>query len=288
MSDPNSANDAQESAKPLADPTVGELLRHPEVRNYQVAALAALVVLFGMLMGRGIMLGGALTAIIGVAGIFLRWIAAPVFVIILTTYFALFPSGVPEFGYSDPFMMSRQHFRLEDMILTAAVLVYVASQYRLFGVLTQSVPSEDRRSNLKRAAIRRPPSAIPAREIVPMFLAIGMVVVVGQAAWWCLSTVRIVAGDGFSLVIPNVFAYRQSPQAGRFSPAGSRFVLLAGMVFFPAVLAMVVFAYRRYRALPPLEAKQILQDTQWRENYREFSRIETWRTWAQRRQNRRK
>lgn len=262
-------------------PSVAEvraLLRHPEVRNYQVAALAALVFIFGILFGRGSELGGLLTATFGVAGVFLRWTAAPLFVIILAMYFLVFPGGFPELGSSNPFAM-RSVFQIEDVILTMALLVYIASQYRLFGLLMESVPTEGRLGQ-PESPVRRPPSAIPEREIAPLFLAVFAAVIAGQVAWWVISSIRVDTSGGFSFSF--VEAYRSRSQPGQFSAPWSRFILFIGMIGFTATFAAVFFSVKRYRAMTALEARMVLQDVEWTENHRELSRLETWRMWAKR------
>lgn len=260
-------------------------LRHPEVRNYLVAALASLALLFGILFGRGSDLGALVVLLFGAAGLFFRWTAAPVLVVMLGMYFTLFPAGLPQLGYGDPWGLRRGSFRVDDLILASALLVYVACQYRLFGVLVQAFPLEGGTAKAL-PPVRRPVTALGSGEFAAMFKATAAAVLVGQLAWWLLTHVRVDAGRGFSLVWTDAGVIRSSGSPGLLSAAASRFVLLTAVVFVTAALAQMLFWYWRLRRLTRDEGRMILQDELWTENRRELSRLETWRAWAKNRTRR--
>src|SRR4051812_26824474 len=109
------------------------LFYDPAVRNYTVAALSALAMIFLVLFQQGSDLGGLLIVLVGVAGVMLRWTPAPVFVLALLTYFMVFPFGIPGEAFDSNFEIQDGRFRMTDLLLTASVLVYVACQYRLLG-----------------------------------------------------------------------------------------------------------------------------------------------------------
>src|SRR5262249_29554462 len=55
------------------------LFNDPDARGYTFAALGALAMIFLILFQQGSDIGGLLVVVIGVAGVLLRWVAAPAF-----------------------------------------------------------------------------------------------------------------------------------------------------------------------------------------------------------------
>lgn len=257
------------------------IVRHANVRNYRVAALASLVFVFGILFGQGSDAGGLIAAAFGVAGVFLRWTAAPIMVIVVTVYFTLFPAGIPELGYSSSMNLARGIFRLEDIVLTSALAVYTLCQYRLFGLLVQAMPAHEKTA--KSSMIRRPPDAIAKSEFASLIRTAIIITFAGQVAWWLLLITRVEPSHTFPLSTNGEIYSRTIQGAGSLSPPATRFVLLAGVALLTAILAQIVFGYWRLRLLRPGEARMMLQDIGWNENRREYSRIATWRAWARKR-----
>ncbi len=268
---------------------VRALYRHPDVRNYLVTCLAALVFVFAILFGRGSDLGGLLVVVIALCGVFLRWTAAPGFVVVLVTYFLLYPTGLPEVGPARPWDV-RAVFRVEDVILAAALVVYTACQYRLLGFFSRALPAEGPTS---RSAVppadRRPPAAVAAGEVAALLKAAVAVVVGGQLLWLALTAFEVRTDSGLTLgaAEPGYDGRFDTPRPGRLSAPGSRFILVTGGVFLAAAVAQTAFWYWRLRTLGPDEARMVLQDTAWNETRRERVRVETWRAWAKRRAERR-
>ncbi|HUR55467.1 MAG TPA: hypothetical protein VMZ71_15135, partial [Gemmataceae bacterium] len=118
------------------------LFRDPGVRNYLFASLAGLVLVFVVLFQRGADIGGLLAVMIGVAGLILRWSAAPPMFILIVTYFVVFPFGTPELGYASRYEIEDNRFNFSDLLLVGAALVYLACQYRVLGLVQQALPHE--------------------------------------------------------------------------------------------------------------------------------------------------
>jgi hypothetical protein len=57
------------------------------------------------------------------------------------------------------------------------------------------------------------------------------------------------------------------------SAVSTRFVLMAGLVFFGTLLARLVFGYWRLRVMGPAEAAMVVQEAGWDETRREDVRL---------------
>lgn len=270
-------------------PSDRELFRHPGVQNYVLAALVSLVIVFGTLYIRGSIVGGIVVVLFGTAGLFLRWTAAPVLMLLLTTYFELFPAGKPLLGSDDPWGPRRNSFRIEDMLLTMGLLVYVASQYRLFGILVQALPSENEGTTTGDAnqPIRRPTTAISIVEFPKMIWLAAIAVFAAQITWGFLVFFQVETEGSFSVKYVRHFLPETAAQENALHSAASRFVLLSAIVLGISVIAHVVLWYHRMRVLTPDEAKMIVLDTAWNESRREYARVASWQAWANARTRRR-
>lgn len=267
--------------------TLRVLFNDPAVRNYTIAAFAALAMIFLILFGQGSDIGGLLIAVIGAAGIVLRWVAAPVFVLLALTYFMVFPFGIPGEAFESRFEIADGRFRPTDVMLVGAVLVYVACQYRLFGFVHQAVAYEGAARRRDEPPTRRPPALVTPSELGIMLGVCAALVLAGQLVWLAVNSVAVLPAADFPLrwvgadaMIPLATG---SASRGSLTPGMTRFVLLVGVLFFGVLLARLVFGYWRLRALRPEEGAMILLDGDWLETKRERSRVEKWRVWGRKR-----
>ncbi|MBX9624029.1 MAG: hypothetical protein K2X82_09490 [Gemmataceae bacterium] len=258
----------------------------PEVRNALFAGLAALALVFVVLFARDTDLGGLLIVILGAAGMVLRWTAAPPLVLLLLAYFLVFPEGIPD-PMPRPWAVEADRFAVLDMVLAAAVLVYVGCHYRVYGLAERAFPAE---YQVPPRDEGRPPRRDPAtvRPEEPVRLAAFAVAaaVVGQLVWWGMTTATLdPAGD-----LPVRFDVPQTPPRPRagerpaepplFPAPVTRLLLLVGLVLFAGLAGRVVFGYWRLRRLSPAEAGLVLQEAAWDGVRRERVRIERWRVWG--------
>jgi hypothetical protein len=248
-----------------------------EVRNYLFAGLAALAMVFVVLFARGSDLGGLLLVVLGSAGMVLRWPGTPPLFLVVLLYFLVFPYGVPPADY-DPSAIARGSFRVGDMILAAAVLVYVACHYRVYALTARAVPADtpDPPRGEEKPP-RRAPGNVRPEEVTRVVAIAVAAAIAGQFVWWGLTTATIdVLGD-----IPVRF---DRPQPRRGSPDGrgyagyaTRLLLLVGLVAGGALLGRVVFGYWRLRRLGPAEGGLVVQEAGWDETRREDARVAGWR-----------
>ena len=75
--------------------TFDVLFSDVSVRNFTFAGLGALGMMFLILLQQASDYGGVLIVVIGSCGILLRWSAAPYFVLLILTWFLIFPFGDP-------------------------------------------------------------------------------------------------------------------------------------------------------------------------------------------------
>lgn len=285
VADPDATDRADGSAELDTRALLGVLFNDPAVRNYTIAALAALAVIFLVLLQNGSDVGGLLIVLVGACGVFFRWTTAPGIVLVLLTYFMVFPLGVPAGANENRREITEGRFRPEDLLLAGAVVVYVAAQFRLFGFVRQGVAFEgpDRRPD--DPPLRRPPAVMSANEFAVLLGLAAAAVVAGQLVWRVATGVEVVPGEVWPFRWAREarpFAFRDEPD-NALPPRLTRFVLLVGLVFFPTLLARLVFGYWRLRTMGPAEGAMIVQDGGWAETKRERSRLEKWRVWGRKR-----
>ncbi len=258
------------------------LSRDPAVRNHLFAGFAALVVLFAAMFQRNSEAGAAFVALVGAAGLVLRRAVAPPVLIAAVSFFAVFPTGVPDLASTNPFAIREGHFRFGDLVLGGAVAVYLFAQYRVLAIGDRLFPPETvtRRGRPADPPYRRPAATVAADEPTRMLYVAAAAVVGGQVAWFLATAFVVDPGDGW---VPIRAAELSRPTAGRRGgtpPALSRFLLLAGGLFFGWLVASRVAWAWRLRRLSRDEAGMVLLDAGWDENRRELGRQASWRAWA--------
>ena len=259
------------------------LFKNPAARAYTIAAGASLFIIFMVMFLSGSDIGGALVVLFGTTALLLRWTAMPPLMLIVLCYFQLFPFGVPEAGYDNPFQIRETHFRIADAVLVMAVLVYLRSVYRVFGLTHQAMPFEGAIRRKGDNPVRRPVEHIVPGEITWVIGVAGGIVLFGQAAWWLANGLEFAIGDEFTLRWAeerSLSSYRRSPSRGEFTPGQNRFLVLIGALFFGTLLVRLAYGYWQLRMMTAAEGAMILTDTSWAESHRERVRVERWRIWG--------
>lgn len=279
------------------------LFNVPAIRNYVFLALGALAMLVLLLMEQGSNLGAILIAILGVCGVMLRFVASPVLVLLVVSYFMWTPTGIPGEGYSFTSLIEMRRFHFIDVVIVLSLLVYTIAQYRIYGLVHQAIAFEGRGQRKGEPHTRRPARLIRQNELAVMLGLSVALVIAGQLFWLLATNIEVTTGDEFPLRIAESRAdilrnYSQSmqphglsgtPEDERFSRRGvlskgaSRFFVLLGMLFFGTLLATLVFRYWRLRTIGPDEGAMILLDSGWGESSRERVRLEKWRSWGRKR-----
>lgn len=264
-----------EGAPPHPD-SVRWLFHEAAVRNYIIAALAALSMVFLILFATTGPIGSVPIVLLGVAGLLFRWPGTPLLVLLFLLWFLIFPAGIPP-AYENYYEISEGHFRPVDAILVFSVVAYVVCHYRVYGFTAQAMPFENTQRTKGEKAFRRPPTLTRGGEIGIFLAAAGVVVIGGQIVWLLATELEPDPGAFFPIKAAEERSFsRRGSSAPALSPGFNRFVLLAGMIFFTVVFVRLIFGYWRLRQLKSAEAGMILQHAGWHETRRENVRIESW------------
>lgn len=287
-SEPDDREEKKDARKPLTQRQVFELfLRDPAIRPYLFGALGGLAMMFLVLFMNGSDLGAILVLAWGLAGLLLRWIAAPIFLILTLAYFMLFPFALPDPDslYNDPTRVRDTHFMVQDVILVMAALVNLRCTYRVLGIVHLSMPFENALRRKGEYPTRRPTSHIDPTEIGWLVAASAGLVALGQVLWFVVNVLDFVpAEEGFPLRwadVTSLARYRRGPRdPGTYGAGGSRFFVLTGGLFFAFLFVRLVFGYWKLRTMSAAEGAMVTADTSWAESHRERVRVEKWRIWG--------
>ncbi len=259
------------------------LFRDKAARAYTFATLGALAMIFAIMFMNGSDVGGTLVVMFGTAALVLRWTAAPPFMLLIIAYFQLFPFGLPDLDLAPRTRVRDAHFLVSDMLIVLAVLVYLRSQYRVFGFIHQIMPAENVVRRKGEVPTRRPSAHIRPDEIAWLVGIAGGIVLVGQGAWWLVNALEFAPMADFPLrwagPRPLAPGTRTLPP-GEFGPGQNRFFILLGGLFFGVLLLRLAFGYWQLRMMNAAEGAMVLTDTSWAESHRERVRVEKWRIWG--------
>jgi hypothetical protein len=279
-------DEPKDSKEPLTQREVFELyLRDRALRPHLLGALGGLAMVFLVLFMKGSDIGAVIVTLIGLAALVLRWTGSPPVLLLVLFYFLVFPFGVPEADYENPFEVRETHFRVVDVVLVLALLVYLRCLYRVFGVVQQSMPFENVLRRKGDLPTRRPTDHIAPNEIAWLIGTATALVVLGQGVWWLVNAIDFVPTDeDFPLrwADPSSLArYRRASRPpGAFSAGASRFFVMLGLLFFGFLVVRLVFGYWRLRTMSAAEGAMVTTDTSWSESHRERVRVEKWRIWG--------
>jgi hypothetical protein len=263
------------------------LFKDPAVRNFVFAGLGALGMIFLILFQQGSDIGGFIIVALGVCGILFRWTASPAFILIVLTYFMVFPFGIPGETLGGSWEIEEGRFRVTDIMLVMSLLVYLACQFRIYGFASQAVAFEGALRRRDEKPARRPPALIHPSELGVLIGACAAFTIIGQLIWLFANSIEVVPTEDapFRWVEQDQLS-RSFELPGGMNTGTTRFVILVGILFFGTLLARLVFGYWRLRSMNAAEGGMILVDYGWSESSRERRRQEAWRIWGRKRAER--
>lgn len=250
-------------------PGLFQRLRPPAALNYLVLVGAGLLVYGLIMMARGNDVGALLAVLLAIPGILARWTAAPILVLLLTTYLVIDPGFMNLIGWitGSTWLFPRPTggFDLEDVLLAAGLLAYAIGHYRLTAMVHQGMPNEP---TAQRGTDPANPPRCPAElagpdELPQTLIAGGCCLIVGQLAWTVLSQVEK-AGR---------------PRLSDFSAGSTRFILVVWVTGLAMMLAAAALVYLRGNRMTQAEAALVLRDEFFHEERRETDRLQRWRKW---------
>jgi hypothetical protein len=179
-----------------------------------------------------------------------------------------------------------------DILFCMALLVWIASYFRLLGVTHSIFPLDRRRRELARQRNRTDGSSQESR-VVPRRSP--------ELVSWSEPAWVISISLGCAVLSEAIWAWlrRQTSQADLafVVPTGIRvqfydriwqLIVLLWLFSILLIVAVGVLAYLGTLRLTPAEAALYLQDQVWRQTRREQARLNRWLTWAEKRQARRR
>jgi hypothetical protein len=168
--------------QPLADTAV---------QVYTYICLTALVVLFLVLLRRGLGGWGFVPAVVGLLGLVLRWRLAPPLTLIVLTFVLYLREPV----VIHPFQFLSRGFSLSDWLISVSILAYFAGHYRLQGLTHSIFPIDPRRRRSAKAGSRtqadgaaaerlsRDPELAQSAEVGWILLSLPVLALAAQLIW---------------------------------------------------------------------------------------------------------
>ena len=134
-----------------------KVLLDERVRGYVMVAGCALIAVFVIQLSTGSLIAGGIPMLAGILAMVLRWTAMPGVFVVTVAYLAVYPFGVVLSGGRSSVVPSS--FSPFDMLLVAAVLVYLHAQFRVYSLAKQAFPDERVKAarSIRDAQDRRPP-----------------------------------------------------------------------------------------------------------------------------------
>jgi len=233
-------------------------------QTYSLVGFGALAVLGVMLFN---LTGGSPLVVIallpGALGLLFRYVSSPALTLLFLTWLSYFPNMIPS---SEPPVqsLSRSHFRLETLMIVAAVLVYLFAQYRLNSLKSRAFPSDATDESRKPKLRVREASEFQAEELFPSGLVFLFVLLATSLVWLAVASFRVDATG-----VPPLEWRRDNG----FDPR-SQFLILAGGVAFAMLTLGFGFRYASWLRRSPTWGRQYLLDVAWLEHRRELNRQE--------------
>jgi hypothetical protein len=243
----------------------------PGSSHYLIICLACLVLMVLVLTQLGMNTVAWFVVLVGAAGLAWRWRMAPILML-----------GVLAVGLKiQPEYPTGSVLRIPELLLSGAVLGFVAAHYRLQSLMAHIFPPDPRRREGQprwqvgyftlryQAPImkeRRSAKQVTSREIGLLLLSLPIWAMLAQIVW---------------RVLPSSWGNPGLP------PPIWRAIIVAWIIGLAWFAAASFIDYRSRRQMKPEEAGLFLQDILWRETRREQARIIRWSAWFRLRKRRR-
>ena len=237
--------------------------------HYQVLCGIALAAIFLVQLHEGLLLWGMIVLLLGATAVLLRVRISPLLIILPLV------GGQLYLQYLFPVGRQRSALQVDDVVLCAATLAYVAGHYRLLALWRNILPLDPRQiyhkgagvivplSRLgKVAAQHRPTTDLSRGELAWFVLQLPLFALLAQAIWIVLAARR---------------------DLHELSPWLLQLMHATWMLVLGLLLVGQLFRVVRLLRMDRVTAQMVLQDTLWHETRREQRRIGRWLAWWKRR-----
>jgi hypothetical protein len=225
---------------------------------YFIIGVASVALLSLSLVQGGADRWALVPALIGTAGLVFHWRTAPLGLLVAVAIGKVLP-----LWYYGGAGLSRIGSLAADLMLSAAILSYLMAQYRLLSLRVAVLPADPRNPRSKPPA--RDAASVPAREATGALLTAAAATIGAFFLWELTSLFR----PPWTII-----------------PAHWRVELLVWILAFGLIGLASVIGYLSWRRQSRREALLFLRDEFWRQTRGEQRRINRWRAWARRRQER--
>jgi hypothetical protein len=247
------------------------------VRDYTLTGLVALLLIGLVQAGEGLEEGWELLPVLlGVGALVLRWSMGPVVVLLGLLIVQL----VRGWMWFMPFGARFPSSLVTDLFLAGALIVYVASAFRLNSLTRTIFPADPRR--------RHPPERLAPGRLFPMAeqqkRAQGLVSSLEVGVLFLTAAVCVVLAF---VLWTHISVERPFPRL-RFPVVISQALLVVWLVGVVLAILAAAFVYLRWNQATPEEGMLFMQDQLWRETRSEQRRAERWLVWTRQRWQARK
>jgi hypothetical protein len=222
-------------------------------QHYRVLCGLALGVIFLILLQQGLVPFAIVAALLGSVALVLRIHMSPLLVLIAVV------GGQLYLQHDLPAWRPRNLLQIEDVMLCAAMLAYVAGHYRLLSLWTHILPPDPRQRRHQGAVQHRPAALMSRGELAWFVVQLPLFALLAQGAWMVLSPRRQLLG---------------------LSEKWMQLLQLAWGLALVLFVASQLFRFWRLLYMDRVTAKMLLQDALWHETRREQRRIGRWLAWS--------
>lgn len=251
------------------------------VRNYLFLGLAATLVMVLMMLGTDALIPAVIIGLLMLGGLIFRFVISPGAVIFFCGLYILEPllfAGIPPRRSRYETDVLETALNPPVLLLCVTLLVYLFAQFRVYSLLSASIPP-GRRQRLPgqtgpRRPIRRPGRHVRDEEFPSLFGAAFGFLIVGFVVAIILFSVGL-EDDPFG-----------GPSRRSRDAEWDRFVTVVWILGIGGVILGTIWGYIGRRQANPSQARRFLEDIAWQETRREQSRIQRWRVWFRNRSRR--
>jgi len=245
----------------------GDELPPVQPLHYQVLCGVALAAIFLVQVQQGLLLWGMIVLLVGAAAV-LRARISPLLVVLPLV------GGQLYLQYLVPIGRPRGVLQVDDVVLCAATLAFVAGHYRLLALWRNILPLDPRQIYHKGAGVIVPLSRLG--KVAPQHRPVALLSR-GELAWFVLQLPLFALGAQAVWIVLGARRNLHELEPRLLQIMHASWVLVLGLLLVGQLFRVV-----RLLRMDGVAAQMVLQDTLWHETRREQRRIGRWLAWWKR------